>query len=135
MDTLWALTGSDVMLTDPAEDIRGHTVRDSAGEKIGRVDELLVDHREKRARLLCMGAGGLPGLGGIQVLIPVDAIVRITDSEVHVNRTRGHVAGAPRYDPDVVDQRYLESVYAYYGYYPYWAPGYVYPSYPAYPNT
>lgn len=85
-------------------------------------------------RILRVGSSGILGMGGTVVLIPVDAITRITDDKVYVNRNRAHVAGAPRYDPDLVDQRYLESVYAYYGYYPYWRPGYVYPSYSAYPH-
>ncbi|HEU4681113.1 MAG TPA: PRC-barrel domain-containing protein [Gemmatimonadales bacterium] len=133
MGTLRALNESEVMLTDLREDLRGREVRDIAGEKIGTVDEVLVDDREKQVRLVLVGAGGFLGLENTQVLIPVDAIIRITDAEVYIRRTRRHAAGAPLYDSRLVDQRYLESVYAYYGYYPYWAPCYSYPRHPAFP--
>jgi sporulation protein YlmC with PRC-barrel domain len=135
MGTLRALNESGVMLTDLGEDMRGREVRDIAGEKIGMVDELLIDDQEKQVRLLLVGTGGFVGLENIQVLIPVDAIIRITDTEVYIRRTRRHVAGPPPlHDSRLVDQRYLESVYGYYGYYPYWAPCHSYPRYPAFPN-
>lgn len=121
---------SGLTLADPAEDIRGRKLRDSAGDEIGDIDEVLLDDRERRVRLLRVD---LLGLGKRKILVPVEAIIGISDSEVHINRTRGHAAGTPRYSLGSVDQRYLESVYAHYGYYPYWAPGHVYPSYPAYP--
>jgi sporulation protein YlmC with PRC-barrel domain len=134
MGILHVLGDTDLMLTDPAEDIRGRKVRDRVDEEIGKVEEILIDDLEKRVRLFRVGCGGLFGLGEKKVLIPVDAITRITDTEVYINRSRQHVTGLPHHDSDSLDQHYLESVYAYYGFYPYWAPGYVYPTYPAYPD-
>ena len=46
---------------------------------------------------------------------------------------RQSVVGAPRYDPELVDRRYLDDLYSHYGYVPYWGPGYVYSPYPSYP--
>jgi hypothetical protein len=83
-------------------------------------------------RFLQVAAGGFLGLGERKLMVPVDAVTRVQDGKVHVDQTREHVAGAPEYDPEIVEERYWASVYDYYGYTPYWGPGYVYPGYPYY---
>ncbi len=129
--TLHRLKDSDLQLTDPKADIRGHKVKDVAGEEIGKVDELLVDEEEQKVRFLEVASGGLLGLGETKFLIPVEAVARITEAEVDINQTRAKVAGAPRYDPDLRERQHLSEVYGYYGYgTPYWGMGYVYPRYP-----
>lgn len=57
----------------------------------------MIDTREQKVRLLEVESGGFLGMGETKVLIPVDAITRITDQDVYINDTREHVAGAPRY--------------------------------------
>jgi len=126
---------SDTKLTvgDPNEDVRGRKVIDKNGHEIGKVDDLLIDNREHKVRLLQVESGGFLGLGETKVLIPVDAITRITDDEVHINHTREHVAGAPRYDPELAnDETNWGGIYGYYGYGPFWGAGYRYPPYPNY---
>ncbi len=135
---------SDTQLTvaNPAEDVRGRKVIDSEGEEVGEVDDLLVDDRETKVRFLEVASGGFLGLGATQLLIPVEAISRISEDVVHLNEMRQHIAGAPRYDPDLIHRdaaegefagpNYYEGVYRYYGYPPYWVPGYMYPPYPYY---
>ncbi len=129
---LYKLSDSTLTVADPAEDIRGRRIVDSVGEEVGTVDDLMIDDREGKVRFLLAGSGGFLGLGETKFLIPVDAITRIAGDTVHINQTRRRVAGAPRYDPELTDQTYLDSVYGYYGYSPYWAPGYAYPPYPRY---
>jgi sporulation protein YlmC with PRC-barrel domain len=125
-DTGWTVA-------DPAEDVRGRKVVDRVGEDIGTVDGLFVDDRERKVRFLRVAAGGFLGLGETKFLIPVEAVMRVTDDAVHVDRTRPQVTAAPRYDPDLVEQRTWADVYGYYGYPPYWVSGYVYPPFPYYP--
>jgi len=86
-------------VTDPAEDVRGRKVLDTAGGHIGDVDDLLVEHGQHIVRFLRVAAGGFLSLGETKFLIPVDAITSIDDQAVHVNRTREHVTSGPRYDP------------------------------------
>ena len=133
MGVLRCLAKAGATLSDPADDIRGHQVRDSAGEEIGVVEDLLIDDFEQRVRLLRASCGSSPA-SEKSILIPVDAVTRITDREVYINRSRYHVGNLPPYHSDSADQHYYELVYAYYGYYPFWVPGYVYPTYPAYPD-
>ena len=136
------LSDTELTVADPAEDVRGRMVVDKDGEKVGEVDDLLVDDREHHVRFLRVSSGGFLGLGATKSLIPVEAITQISDTTVYVNQTRQHIAGAPPYDPDLIhedmaegayaDTGYYSGLYGYYGYPPYWAPGYVPPLYPYY---
>jgi sporulation protein YlmC with PRC-barrel domain len=119
--------------TDPAEDVRGRTVRDNTGNDIGDVDDLLVDDREHKVRFLRVAAGGFLGLGETKFLIPVDAITKVDDKAVHVDQTRDHVVTGRQYDPALMNEPYLSDIYRHYGYDPYWEPGYRYPMFPYFP--
>ena len=131
--TLVKLSESNLTVDDPNEDVRGRKVIDTDGHEVGKVDDLMIDDREHKVRLLEVESGGFLGLGETKVLIPVDAITRITAEAVYINHTRQHVTRAPRYDPGLVkDERYLGNIYGYYGYRPYWGSGYSYPMFPYY---
>ena len=133
-ELLRTLDDSEMTLTDSAEDVRGRTVVDHAGQEIGKVDALLLDDAESKVRFLRVAEGGLLGVGERTFLIPVDAITRIDENHVHVNQSRDWVVESPAYDPTLVyDQSYYGNVYGHYGYAPYWGPGYRYPMYPYYP--
>jgi sporulation protein YlmC with PRC-barrel domain len=125
---------SDTNLTvAEGEDIRGRKVFDSSGDEIGRVEDLMIDDRGSKVRFLEVSHGGFLGIGESHVLVPVDAVVRVAPDAVHINRSRDHVAASPRYDPQLVDDRYYEELYGYYGYMPFWGAGYMYPPFPYYP--
>lgn len=126
--TLTKLGDTELTVADPAEDIRGHTVIDQAGEDIGTVDGLMIDDAERKVRFLQVAAGGFLGIGEKTFLIPVDAIVRIDGEQVRVDQTRERIVGGPAYEPDLAEQASaLESSYGYYGYAPFWGAGYAYP--------
>ena len=133
MATLRRLSDSDLTVANPDEDIRGRTVVDRNGDEIGKVDDLMIDDREKRVRFMRVGTGGFLGLGETMLMIPIDAITRITEDAVRINQTREHAAGAPPYDPALVNDAFWGNTYNHWGYGPYWASGYVYPPYPYYP--
>lgn len=124
---------SHLPLSDPRDDFLGLEVLDCLGQRIGLIEELLVDLRERRVRLLRVRSVVRRSRAVPTRLIPMDAVWRITDRDVSVNRVRAHVEAGPAVVGDEPEQRDLERIYAHYGYYPYWEPGYVYPSYPAYP--
>lgn len=129
--SLIRLSDSDQVPADPAEDIRGRTVHDRDGGDLGKVGDLLIDVDHSKVRFILVEHGGILGIGSKQSFIPVNAISRIDDDDVYVSEPRDRVAGAPRYDPDLVDAPdYYDSVYDYYGYPPYWSAGYIYPPYP-----
>ena len=132
MATLVKLSDSNRTVANPDEDVRGRKVVDRNGDDLGTVDDLMIDDRELKVRFLRIASGGFLGIGETHFMLPVDAITRITDDEVHVDQTRERIAGAPRYDPQLMDDHHWTDVYGYYGYAPYWGPGYVYPPYPYY---
>ncbi len=115
------------------EDIRGRDVLDTAGNKVGTIDGLLVDETENKVRFIQVACGGFLGLGVTHVVIPVDAITGITGDVVTIDRDSTHLRSAPRYDPALIkelDDRYWSEVYDHYGHPPYWVDGYRYPAYP-----
>lgn len=103
-------------------DIRGHSVVDASGGKVGNVEALYVDENARRIRFVLVAGLGVLGIGDEQRLIPVEAIDRIEGDEVHLRHPRERVAFGPRYNPKLVEEpSYWESVYGWYGYAPYWA--------------
>jgi len=93
----------DVLLANPIEDVRGHTVLDQNGSELGTVDGLFVDEREKHVRLLLIKkTGGFLRFAATMFLLPVDDISQATTDTVRVNRTREWPTGVPHYDPRMV---------------------------------
>jgi sporulation protein YlmC with PRC-barrel domain len=114
--TLVLLSDSEHIVADPDQDIRGRRVLDRDGNEIGKVDDLLIDTELKNVRLLRVKHGGLFGVGATPLFIPVEAIERVTDDEVIVNRSRTQVAEAPQYDPVLIDgDKYFAELHRYYG--------------------
>ena len=105
------LSDTELTIANPAEDIRDRTVVDRNGEDIGEVEDLLIDAHEKRVRLLEVASGGFLGSGKTKFLLPVEAIIRISNDTVYVNQTRQYIAGAPHYDPDLIHQEAGEKGY------------------------
>ena len=131
--TLTGLNGSNLTVADPKADVRGRDVLDKNGEKIGSVDDLLIDDGEGRVRFLKVAHGGFLGIGEDHFLVPVDAVTRVDNDHVHIDRDRGALGGVPGYDPKLAeDPAYYGNIYGWWGMGPYWGPGYVYPAYPTY---
>ena len=51
-DLLVKLDDTDLVLSDPNDDVRGRKVLDSFGDDIGHVNELFVDNAERKVRFL-----------------------------------------------------------------------------------
>lgn len=118
LPTLTRLRDNDKTVSSSDVDIRGRMVRDKDGQELGRIDGLMIDDVGGRVRFMEVGSGGFLGFGENKSFIPVDAITRITADDVYISHSREHVAGAPRYDPDLVaeDANYFFGLYPYYGY-------------------
>ena len=117
---------------DPYQDVRGWTVRDRAGDELGRLEDVLIDESAQKVRFLKVEHRGILRFHTTHSLIPVDAVVAVADGEVTVETSADAVAGAPRYDPRLVEPHFnpqlvdsdhhFEDLYSYYGYQPPWAP-------------
>lgn len=133
--TLRNLSDTNLTVATSEEDLRGRTVKDKDGNDIGTVADLLIDDRDRRVRFVRVESGGFLGLGEAKVFIPIESIARITDDEVFIDQSREYVAGAPGYDPDLVDkQDYYGALYGHYGYPPFSEAGEFYPSDPRDPS-
>ena len=110
----------DLLLFEYAdEDVRGREVYSLEGEKIGHVDDLLVDPNTVKARFLIVASGGFLGIGVHTTLIPIEAVSGVDENRVTIEHVREHIAAAPVYDPHLeFAQPYLYEIYEHYGYTP-----------------
>jgi sporulation protein YlmC with PRC-barrel domain len=97
-----SLRASVWKLANPADDIRGRTVIDRNGEKMGFVDDLLLDDQDTRIRFVQIAHGGILGISRTHFLTPVNAITRIEDRYIHLDRTREDVERESTYTPELV---------------------------------
>jgi sporulation protein YlmC with PRC-barrel domain len=115
--TLSKLTGTGMTVDNATDDMRGRKVTDKDGKDVGKVQDVFVDDRERKARFLLVEHGGFLGIGEKKSFLPVDAITWTTSDDVSIN-------------PELVnDSGYQSSIYGYYGCAPYWSAGYAYPGF------
>lgn len=126
------LRDADLVSVNYLEDIRGNKVIDSEGVAVGQVDALFIDDRARKIRFFRVEPDRQFQTGGGTVLIPVDAVTRITRGVVHIDRPRGQLAIAPRDISLLACEEDIEMLCRYYGFQPFWTAGYTYPPYPFY---
>lgn len=106
-------------------DLIGAPVKDSHGELMGIVDEVMVDSGGRAFAIINHGDYDLTGSGGINTPVPFQ--------ELRISQTKGgrdtvvlktdmeHLDFAPYLDPLKMDsRRYEANIYEYYGIQPYW---------------
>lgn len=121
--TLQLLGESRFSFANPYQDVRGWVVRDSEGQDLGHLDDVLIDEPAGKVRFLRVSHGGVLGFGSSHSFIPIEAVVGVADGVVTVETSVQKVARAPRFDPEVVDnQQHFDDLYNHYGYAPPWAP-------------
>ncbi len=115
--TLVKLEGSDFVLGDRDQDLRGLVVYDRDGKEIGTIEGLFVDEEARNVRFLDVGTGGSLGVGEKHFMIPVEAVTHIGGEGVIIDQGRQKVIDAPALPTNVVPEAdYQRGVYDYYGY-------------------
>ena len=105
------LGDSDFVPATPEDDVRGKDVYDAEGQRIGSVGDLYIERKEREVRFLEVGAGGFLGVGEKRFLVPVEAVVEVTEDRVTIEPDRTErVAGPSPFDtkvapPTAVDRR------------------------------
>jgi sporulation protein YlmC with PRC-barrel domain len=105
------LGDSDFVPANPEDDVRGKDVYDAEGQRIGSVGDLYIERKEREVRFLEVGAGGFLGIGEKRFLVPVEAVVEVTEDRVTIEPDRTErVAGPSPFDtkvapPTAVDRR------------------------------
>src|ERR1700733_8326342 len=109
-------TSGEVISSDKVE---GATVYNSAGDKLGSIDDLMIDKRSGQVRYAVLEFGGFLGMGTDRYPLPWNMLKYDVEREGYVvplDKTK--LEGAPRYGdadrpPYVVD--YGRRVNSYYG--------------------
>jgi uncharacterized protein (TIGR02271 family) len=101
-----------IALHDP-DSVRGATVRDRDGEKIGTVDELYFDEATDRPEWMTVRTG----LFGMKTtFVPVEGAQPAGEDELRVPYEKDRVKDAPSIDPDhELSQSEEQQLYSFYG--------------------
>ena len=97
--------------TERLVELRGAPVVDSAGEKIGAVEEIYVEERTGRPEWIGLGTGFF---GTKRVLVPYDG-ADVAGDEVRVRYAKDQVKDSPDVDEDELSLEREQELYAYYG--------------------
>jgi sporulation protein YlmC with PRC-barrel domain len=105
--------------------IIGDTVVNRAGEKLGKIEELMLDLEKGRVAYAVLSFGGILGLGEKMFAIPFEAL-KLDASREHftLEVDKNKMQSAPGFDknnpPMASDRTWGAEVYKFYGYKPYW---------------
>ncbi|MDR6536555.1 PRC-barrel domain-containing protein [Variovorax soli] len=106
----------DVISSDRVE---GTNVYNAAGEKLGSIDDLMIDKISGQVRYAVMEFGGFLGMGTDRYPIPWSMLKYDTSQDGYVvNLDKATLESAPRYATDNVpdyDDEYSLTVNKYYG--------------------
>lgn len=105
--------------------LTGDTVRNRAGEELGKVEEIMIDLRTGRVAYTVLAAGGVLGIGEKFFAVPWELVQVDTENhEVVLDLDAETIENAPGFDkdnwPDAGDMTWLDEVYAYYQREPFW---------------
>ncbi len=96
------LGDSDFVPANPEDDLRSKDVYDPEGKRVGSVEDLYIDRKEREVRFLEVGAGGFLGIGEKNYLVPVEAVVEVAEDRVTIEPGRTEkVEGPAPFDPEL----------------------------------
>ncbi len=108
-----------------ASSLSGDRVRNTAGEDLGKIEDIMLDIPSGRIAYAVLSFGGFLGMGNKLFAIPWDAFtLDEAEKEFVLNVDRKVLEDAPGFDknnwPDMADPEFGRQVYGHYGYKPYW---------------
>lgn len=98
---IYSLRDSGMKFKDPSRDVRGRDVIGNDGEKLGMIDDLMMDDKHARIRFIQVAHGGIFGFGQDHFILPVNTITKIEDRKVHVARSREDIERESQYLPEL----------------------------------
>jgi len=108
-----------------ASTLKGDRVRNTAGEHLGSIDEIMIDLSSGRVAYAVLSFGGFLGIGDKLFAVPWQAL-RIDEGEHEfvLDVSRESLEKAPGFDksnwPDMADSEFGTRIYQHYGKTPYW---------------
>lgn len=106
-----------------SKDVSGHKIHATDEDKIGSVDDFIIDDDTWAIRYIVINTGNL--FTGKKVLISPEWIDHISwdDSRVYINLTKEAIKESPEYsDESGLTRDYESSLFGYYKKTPYWSP-------------
>lgn len=105
--------------------LTGDRVRNSAGEDLGKIEEIMIDVQTGRVAYAVLSFGGFLGIGDKLFAVPWQAMtLNEADHEFVLNVDKAALENAPGFDkdnwPDMADPDWGSRVFSHYGYKPYW---------------
>ncbi|HEY0836655.1 MAG TPA: PRC-barrel domain-containing protein [Azospirillum sp.] len=111
-----------------AEDLDHVRLQSAQGEKIGEIDEVIVDPGTGRIAYAVVEMGGFLGMGERHVPVPWAAFQPGPNGDgLVLNATRDRLTAAPQFSrdnrPNMSDRQWAMAVHTYFGVAPYWVQG------------
>jgi sporulation protein YlmC with PRC-barrel domain len=108
-----------------ANKVEGTTVMNPAGEKLGAIENVMIDKRSGKVAYAVMSFGGFLGIGDRHHPLPWSVLKYDTNLNGYVvNLDKNRLEGAPTYGSDetvnLADEEYGRKLHDYYGVAPYW---------------
>ena len=108
-----------------ASTLEGDSVRNSAGEDLGKVDEIMIDIPSGQVAYAVLSFGGVLGMGNKLFAVPWNSLTVDEDEKCFIlDVNRETLESAPGFDkdnwPDMADTSWASGVYKHYGARPYW---------------
>jgi len=108
-----------------ASSLVGDAVVDNAGEKLGKLEELMIDVVTGRVAYAVLSFGSVLGIGGKLFAIPWTSLaVDESNRRIVFDVDRKVLEQAPGFDkdhwPDLGDLEYANKIYLHYGATPFW---------------
>ena len=108
-----------------ATTLTGDAVRNSGGESLGKVKEIMIDVPSGRVAYAVLSFGGILNLGSKLFAVPWNALTLDEDEKefiLDIDKTR--LENAPGFDkdnwPDMADESWGSAIFSFYGTEPYW---------------
>lgn len=102
-----------------SERVEGTTVYNAAGDKLGSIDDLMIDKKSGQVRYAALEFGGFLGIGTDRYPLPWSMLKYDTSKDGYVvPLTKDQIEGAPKYPQDDVPSYtndYGRTVHDYYG--------------------
>jgi sporulation protein YlmC with PRC-barrel domain len=128
------MTGDKIKQTDPdkryrrvlsASTLSGDRVRNSAGEDLGKIHEIMIDVPTGRIAYAVLSFGGVLGIGDKLFAVPWSALrVDEDEKQLILDVEKSRLENAPGFDkdnwPDMTDTSWGSQIYRYYGVKAYW---------------
>jgi hypothetical protein len=108
-----------------ASTLAGNSVRNSAGDDLGSIDEIMIHIPSGRVAYAVLSFGGFLGMGSKLFAVPWSSLKVDEDNKCFVlDADKQTLENAPGFDkdnwPDMTDTTWGEEIFTYYGATPYW---------------